>query len=682
MPEMKQGDGSSVHEFVNRGTVPSVSFQEPSPCFIHLKDLSSFAMIVCKMKKKIAVIANGWTSGNLKKYIEGFREGLNKGVADIYVFLGHDAFGYDESNNKAETCIYDLPHFEQFDGAVFVGPGMDFAEVNKRIIARWRESGIPLISIGNKIDGAINIFTDNYEGMKPLIDHMIEVHKVKKILFVAGPKDSQDSNERLRAVTDSCKAHGVTLTKDDIFYANWDVFRATDYMRRNFGHGEKLPDVIMCANDNTALFVSFVLEEAGILSPDDVLLTGFDGMDKAEKFFPSITSVAQPFEAMGVRTAECFIKLFAGEDPGSEHYIPCKFVLGESCGCDLKGEADKVRRMMGRQIPRETVLAEFRAGRIHYMENAVLQSEQYSTLGKYLQDFFYERDGQEGNPFYIFIDPSFAKLAECEISDMPVYTLPETADMLVGKKGDYHYPITNFRVEAGLLPGSADDEESHVFVFMPLFVGTYVCGCMVMADNIDYFNDSIYASFKSAFNRILETYIKNLKLAALNDKLSELLNQDPMTLTRNRVAYENYKETLKEHFESGDDTDTAFVMFDINDLKYINDTYGHEKGDEYIKNSCRLICDTFAHSIVFRIGGDEFLTVLQDRDYDNRDVLLRDFEESLKKIAAADLPPEEKASVAYGMAVFDPSADMSVESAIKRADEEMYANKRRLKDKK
>ena len=631
------------------------------------------------MKKKIAVIANGWLAGSLKQYIEGITDGFDRGVADIYVFLGHDAFGRDESDNRAETCIYDLPSFELFDGAVFVGPGMDNEEVNERIIRAWQKTGTPMVSIGRKIDGAIRVFTDNYEGMKPLADHLLEAHDVKKILFVAGPKDNQDSNDRLRAVSDSCREHGVIFGEEDVLYANWDVFQATEYMRTHFGQGEPLPDVIMCANDDSALFISFVLEECGILSPRDVLITGFDGMEKARSFYPSLTTVAQPFKEMGIKTAECFKKIFNGEDPGKEHYIPCSFVQGESCGCSGDGESERFRRILGRRTPRDYVLADIRNGRIHYMENAVLRSDRYSTLGKHLQEFFYDHDGSEGNPFFIFITPEFSRLASCEVSDMPVYTLPETVDLLVGKNGDHHYPVKNVKGEAILLPGSEDDAPGHVFVLLPLFVDTFVCGCMVMSDNTDYFNDTVYLSFKLAFNRILRTYIKNLKVASLNDRLSELLNTDPMTHIRNRIAYESHKAGLNDKAASGELKDIAFVMFDVNDLKYMNDTYGHDRGDEYIKNSCRLICDTFSHSIVFRIGGDEFIAILQRKDYENREALLAEFADRLRIIKESGLSPEEKISVAYGMSVFDPSSDSSVDTAIKRADDEMYRNKRRSK---
>ena len=93
-------------------------------------------------------------------------------------------------------------------------------------------------------------------------------------------------------------------------------------------------------------------------------------------------------------------------------------------------------------------------------------------------------------------------------------------------------------------------------------------------------------------------------------------------------------------------------MFDCDNLKKINDQYGHDKGDVYIKATSQMICRVFKHSPVFRIGGDEFAVILQDEDYRNRDALNDSFE-------------------AVG-----PACDTSVNDTIRRADECMYENKR------
>ena len=200
-------------------------------------------------KKKIAVFANGWNCENLASCIEGVREGLKGHETDLYVFLGHDGYGFEEDVIKAEMSVYELPRLSDFDGVIILASGMNFPEAREGIIKRTLDAGLPLVNIGSRDERGISIYTNNYNGMKALADHMIEEHGVKDILFLAGPKDNDDSNERLSAVIDSCREHKVAFGDDNILYFNWDVFAATEYMRKNYSHGEKLPDVIMCAND-------------------------------------------------------------------------------------------------------------------------------------------------------------------------------------------------------------------------------------------------------------------------------------------------------------------------------------------------------------------------------------------------------------------------------------------------
>ena len=123
----------------------------------------------------------------------------------------------------------------------------------------------------------------------------------------------------------------------------------------------------------------------------------------------------------------------------------------------------------------------------------------------------------------------------------------------------------------------------------------------------------------------------------------------------------------------------AVCVLDCNDLKRINDRYGHEKGDLYLKASCDLICRTCRHSPVFRIGGDEFVAVLQGPDLEEREALMNSFQQQMA--SAANAPdPWRRVSMAAGLAVYDPERDTSPEDTFKRADTLMYENKREMKN--
>jgi diguanylate cyclase (GGDEF)-like protein len=124
----------------------------------------------------------------------------------------------------------------------------------------------------------------------------------------------------------------------------------------------------------------------------------------------------------------------------------------------------------------------------------------------------------------------------------------------------------------------------------------------------------------------------------------------------------------------------AVVMFDCNGLKAINDTYGHEKGDFYLRNACRTICKVYSHSPVFRIGGDEFVAILQKDDWKNQTELKEQFEQAMEEINAVAAEPWDKVNVAMGVANFNPANDKSMEAVFRRADVLMYENKKHMKE--
>ena len=155
---------------------------------------------------------------------------------------------------------------------------------------------------------------------------------------------------------------------------------------------------------------------------------------------------------------------------------------------------------------------------------------------------------------------------------------------------------------------------------------------------------------------------------------------DALTSVRNKGAFSAAIEELQAEVDSGE-TPPQFAVgvFDCDDLKSINDKYGHDKGDVYLKIACRLICSVFQHSPVFRIGGDEFAVMLRNEDYQNREELIRRFEESAEEICAAALNRWEEVHAAMGVAVFDPQTDSYVIDCVRRADKIMYANKQSRK---
>ena len=181
-------------------------------------------------------------------------------------------------------------------------------------------------------------------------------------------------------------------------------------------------------------------------------------------------------------------------------------------------------------------------------------------------------------------------------------------------------------------------------------------------------------TLSKTFNQL----IRHLKVY-ISD-LNNLAYADALTSVHNKGAYDLYARDLQARLVATEKKlEFAICVFDCDNLKEINDKFGHDKGDIYLKNTSALICSVFQHSPVFRIGGDEFAAILQKDDYRKRAELTRLFRETSEELSAFSSEPWERVSVAMGMATFNPQVDHSVDDVARRADKLMYEEKRERK---
>jgi len=154
----------------------------------------------------------------------------------------------------------------------------------------------------------------------------------------------------------------------------------------------------------------------------------------------------------------------------------------------------------------------------------------------------------------------------------------------------------------------------------------------------------------------------------------QLAYTDSLTGVKSSHAYVETIKNVDVRIADNDIQEFGVIVFDLNGLKEVNDTKGHDAGDRYIRDACRMICEHFKHSPVFRIGGDEFVVFLEGEDFRNRKALLAAFETQIDENVRLGEPV-----VASGMAVFRRGHDNSYRRVFERADHRMYDRKGVLK---
>lgn len=155
--------------------------------------------------------------------------------------------------------------------------------------------------------------------------------------------------------------------------------------------------------------------------------------------------------------------------------------------------------------------------------------------------------------------------------------------------------------------------------------------------------------------------------------------KDGLTGVRNKTAFDTFLADLQNKVNMFAVTELGFVSFDVNNLKKVNECSGHDHGDLLLQNACQIICQVFGHSPVFRVGGDEFVAVLQYEDYRNREALLAEMDRKMAATRSEDSAPWDRISIAKGLAVYNCYTNEPLVDAVQRAHDAMYENKRAMK---
>lgn len=171
------------------------------------------------------------------------------------------------------------------------------------------------------------------------------------------------------------------------------------------------------------------------------------------------------------------------------------------------------------------------------------------------------------------------------------------------------------------------------------------------------------------------------RLKALVSRLRVDALQDKLTSVKNTTAYEAKIVELDDLIRKQAPVAFGLVMIDLNGLKTINDTYGHEKGNEILQATSKAVCDIYKHSPVYRIGGDEFCVVVQNEDLNNWNALWQQLQPYICKRDSSGATPWSQIAIAAGHTLYDPKKDFSFSHVFTRADALMYHTKRHLEGK-
>ena len=284
-------------------------------------------------RKRIAVFVGQADENYQSKFLSGMFERAFSKNMDACVFSMYRKYQFTEEREKGESNIFSLMNPALFEGVVILKdtiqtPGLADA-VEERVHTSFRG---PVLVIEKESRYYDSICVDDYEAIKELVNHLIQVHGYKKIAFLSGKKFHPHSQNRLRAFMDAMLEHGLTVREDwlfdgDFWYTSGE--QCADYL---ISLKEELPEAVVCANDQMAIGLCEAFEKRNIFVPADIAVIGYDSIEEGQTSPKTITSAELPAEECGRYAADYMNhKINGGQFP--EFQAKPKMMIGESCGC-------------------------------------------------------------------------------------------------------------------------------------------------------------------------------------------------------------------------------------------------------------------------------------------------------------------------------------------------------------
>ena len=627
------------------------------------------------IKYRIAFFTADWNFELVESTLHGLKQYVDE-HEDVQLCV-FDCFGKDMDNekDKSEYAIYQLADLRQFDGLLIQGNQIVLKRVRDELGERIRQSGIPAVAIDCPLPGCWLAGVDNEKAQHDITEHLILHHGARRMVYLTGLLDNgcPEAQQRLEGFRKACRENHIPPEETEIIECTWRTSDGFTVATQWVESGKPMPDAFVCANDDMALGLMEALEEKGYRVPQEVAVTGFDGLTSAELSSPTLSTVFRDNKMLNYRALDFLIRKIDGREKAESLTFPFGISCVESCGCEETGVHSFLRKKYFRQV--------------RFLKNFyILQDELAAELFE-ANDLIDLMDIVEDNKEIFGCNNAYMCINDYYFDNYDKNNWHQDSksfgeEMVLAACGrswiskERNRPYIRFP-RKGLLPESLMQQERFI-IFYPLHYNTYSIGYLALDGISEAAKLNLHMSIFSFLEIAIENARKKCLLRQFNDFLDNLYVHDALTGLYNRFGYERYGQHTFDTFMMQDGG--AQIMFiDLDYLKQINDRYGHEIGDEAIRGAAKTIQAACGErDFMMRYGGDEFLVIASVREKDLEAVLQR----AVDEYNAANGENPFTLSLSVGIICASSRENRSLEECVQAADALMYEQKSRRKARK
>ncbi len=585
---------------------------------------------------------------------------------DVFAFCNFGAYGDDVLYAEGEKEMIRLSDLSVLDGIIveedILGIKGMGAALEKYLKAHAK---CPVVYLRTPKDSFFNVRIENVKIMEDITRHFVVDHGFRDICFMMGKKEYVDAQERYRGFLNVMEEAGIPVTKRMVFEGDYWREKGKEAVDWFMEGRTSYPQAIICSNDYMAISICDELRKRGVRIPEEVCVSGFDNLEEARLYKPSLTSAGVSPDEIAVKAVEMIDRVCRGEEQERIEYIKPRLVLRKSCGCGEQERQDNWSELHDQIYNQEKNVKQ-----IIFMTTdcqAAFEEEDYLRVaGKYIYNIEFDKA-------YLCLCDNEQELEDgaCCFTENMVLKRRYTKERETVKM-EKKFPRKEI-----LPPEIVEDAKPQAFLIFSIHYKHMVYGYMAFTFSQRRWPDPFVQAYLMCLANAIEDGAMHRNLTNL-EEIKAVYLSDPVTGIYNRCGYEKALRQLYER-TCKDGRYMSIASIDMDGLKYINDSFGHAEGDEVLRHLAGVMKGLAEKDEIYaRIGGDEFSMILVS-DGDERH---KEFEEKFIQAMAME---EKRLNKPYpfhasiGICCICEEEGVSLMECMELADKRMYEQKRKNK---
>ncbi len=531
------------------------------------------------------------------------REAHSRGYGVLVFNSGLDANAQTSPTTEASCAsVFDLIPYQYVDAVAVMHETIDSRIVSDMISAAAKEHRVPLFSYDGCMEGIPSVYSYPSQAFGSLLEHIFGEHHCRRVDLMTGIRGHYGSESMVMSYNDILRKYGIPFEESRLSYGEFSEKTAAEAAERFLAYDT--PEAIICAGDEMALAVCSVLRRHGLRVPEDVIVTGMDGIVQEQMYSPRLTTCVKDYPRLSAAALDTAELILGGESVNEQIRVAPILRISESCGCRVTEHRDQNEAI--RSLWHRLQVCVDEESEEHWLLGDMLDRKSPTVI-----DYLDVMSGRIPEDAFLCLRDSLC--AELTDSSLQQFADPsELMSAVMHKRRDKQFAIIP---RSGLIPDLDQViAEGRAVYVNSIYMQGEVYGYYAYHGTAIAEESFRLPKFIHTAGNVIGCSLSTSRLQAMNEKLMAARIRDSLTGMLNlHGVMKMLGERIREENHAGERL--IMIVIGLNRLRQINSIFGRSEGDQALLSLANAITDSIdSDALAARVSGDEFLISLFHSD--------------------------------------------------------------------